>query len=73
MQKLKTFRHEFKYNIPYEESLNLRSKFNELLRIDRSYNGYMIRSLYFDSIDDNDYYDKIGGECVRKKIRLKIY
>ncbi len=73
MQKLKTFRHEFKYNIPYEESLNLRSKFNELLRIDRSYNGYMIRSLYFDSIDDNDYYDKIGGECVRKKIRLRIY
>jgi len=53
--------------------LSLRSKFNELLEIDQSYNGYMIRSLYFDSINDDDYYDKLGGNINRKKIRLRIY
>lgn len=73
MEILKTFRHEQKYVISYEEMLNLRSKFNELLDIDRDFNGYMIRSLYFDSVEDNDYYDKLGGEINRKKIRLRIY
>jgi len=33
----------------------------------------MVRSLYFDSIEDSDYYDKLGGEWKRKKIRLRIY
>lgn len=73
MEILKTFRHEQKYVISYDEMLKLRTKFNELLNIDRDYNGYMIRSLYFDSIEDNDYYDKLGGEINRKKIRLRIY
>lgn len=73
MEELKTFRHEQKYVIPYYEMLNLRSKFNELLTIDRNSNGYMVRSLYFDSANDNDYYDKLGGEANRKKIRLRIY
>ncbi|WP_261291301.1 polyphosphate polymerase domain-containing protein [Paraclostridium sordellii] len=35
--------------------------------------GYRIRSLYFDSLNDDDYYAKINGEEVRKKIRLRIY
>lgn len=73
MEVLKTFRHEFKYLISYEDMLRLRSKLNKLLNIDRNDNGYMIRSLYFDSINDDDYYDKLGGEINRKKIRLRIY
>ena len=73
MSVLKTFRHEYKFVIPYDEMLRLREKFNKLLDIDRDYNGYMIRSLYFDSVDDEDYYDKLNGEMNRKKIRLRIY
>ncbi len=73
MSTLKTFRHEYKFVIPYDEVLRLREKLNVLLDIDRDYNGYMIRSLYFDSIDDEDYYDKLNGEMIRKKIRLRIY
>jgi len=73
MGTLKTFRHEHKYVLPYSEMLSLRTKFNELLEIDRAYDGYMIRSLYFDSVNDDDYYDKLGGELDRKKIRLRIY
>ena len=73
MKVLKTFRHEYKYMISYDEMLKLRSKLNDLLEIDRSYDGYMVRSLYFDSLDDIDYYDKLDGVMNRKKIRLRIY
>jgi hypothetical protein len=73
MSVLKTFRHEYKYVIPYEEMLFLRKKLNKILDIDQDYDGYMIRSLYFDSVDDIDYYDKLGGELNRKKIRMRIY
>ncbi len=73
MKVLKTFRHEYKYMISYDEMLKLRSKLNKLLDIDRSYDGYMVRSLYFDSLEDNDYYDKLDGVMNRKKIRLRIY
>lgn len=35
--------------------------------------GYTIRSLYFDTLDDGDYQDKLDGLELRKKIRLRIY
>ena len=73
MEVLKTFRHEYKYLISYEEMLKLRAKLDKLLTIDRDYNGYMIRSLYFDSLNDVDYYEKLDGAMNRKKIRLRIY
>ncbi len=73
MEELRTFRHEQKYVIPYYEMLSLRKKFEDLLTVDRDPNGYMVRSLYFDSVNDDDYYDKLGGETNRKKIRLRIY
>jgi len=72
MEVLKTFRHEFKYVMPYGDSLKLRSKLDELLILDRG-SPYPVRSLYFDSVDDDDYYDKQNGTIHRKKIRLRIY
>ena len=33
----------------------------------------MVRSLYFDSIEDDDYYQKLSGDMIRKKIRIRIY
>ena len=73
MEVLKTFRHEFKYVISYADMLKRRAKLDNSRDIDRSYDGYMIRSLYFDSVNDDDYYDKLGGELNRKKVRLRIY
>jgi len=73
MSVLKVFRHEYKYNISYEEMLRLREKLNDLLEIDRNSTGYMVRSLYFDSLNDIDYYEKLDGVINRKKIRLRIY
>ena len=73
MEVLKTFRHELKFVISYDEMLRVREKLNQVLTIDRNENGYLLRSLYFDSLDDVDYYDKQGGEYKRKKIRLRTY
>ena len=72
MEILKTFRHEYKYVIPYGEMLKLREKLDDVLTLDHG-GSYVVRSLYFDSVDDEDYYSKQGGEMVRKKIRLRIY
>lgn len=36
-------------------------------------NGYMIRSLYFDTPFDDDYFEKQAGAETRRKIRLRIY
>ena len=72
MEVLKTFRHEFKYVIPYQDMLVLRKKLDEILTLDRG-GSYMVRSLYFDNFNDSDYYDKQGGEINRKKIRIRIY
>jgi hypothetical protein len=72
MEVLKTFRHEFKYVIPYGEMLKLRMELEKVLTLDRG-GPYMVRSLYFDTMDDEDYYAKQGGEMKRKKIRLRIY
>jgi len=35
--------------------------------------GYMVWSLYFDTLYDNDYYDKQNGLESRKKVRLRLY
>lgn len=53
-------------------------KYHELQQLlhEDSHNGttvYMVRSLYFDTIGDDDYFDKMYGLHVRKKMRLRIY
>ena len=35
--------------------------------------GYSIRSLYFDSLEDRDFQEKVDGVAVRRKIRLRCY
>lgn len=35
--------------------------------------GYRVRSLYFDTPDNQDFYDKVDGLEMRRKIRLRIY
>lgn len=36
-------------------------------------NGYMIRSLYFDTVHDRDFFEKLDGVETRRKIRLRCY
>lgn len=72
MEVLKTLRHEFKYIIPYNEMLKLRMELEKVLTLDQN-GAYIVRSLYFDTVNDDDYYAKQNGDIKRKKIRLRIY
>ena len=68
-------RQEKKYIISLDRYYYLARQFSRTLKEDThsSNNGYLVRSLYFDDIDDNDYGEKISGVEVRRKIRLRNY
>lgn len=72
---LSVLRSELKYWISYGDSLRLQEELHKLLLPDRySENGfYRVRSLYFDSIGQKDYEEKLNGVERRKKIRMRIY
>ena len=75
MPDISVVRTEKKYSIsPYQQNILLR-RLEPIMCADQhsSMGGYMVRSLYFDSIYDNDYFDKISGLEIRKKVRLRIY
>lgn len=68
-------RTEKKYNITIIQQNMLLRRLSSIMKMDKNCpsHGYLVRSLYFDSIYDNDYFDKIYGLELRKKIRLRIY
>ncbi len=69
-------RHELKYFINPAELEALRMRLAPVMRLDsHCKNGepYVIRSLYFDDIDDSAYYDKQSGVMYRDKYRIRIY
>ena len=68
-------RQEKKYLINLEQYYYLSRKFSKILMEDKhsSGDGYLVRSLYFDSLNDNDFEEKIDGVELRKKIRLRNY
>ncbi len=73
---LDVFRKEKKYIISQTTSSNLHHLFLQVLHEDANNSvdqGYMVRSLYFDTLDDTDYEEKEDGYEYRKKIRLRIY
>ena len=75
MSELSVFRNENKYLLTYGEAASLREKLSGILPLDSySKNGpYLVRSLYLDSVEDGDFYEKMAGNEVRKKIRLRVY
>ena len=72
---LSIFRNEKKYLVPYMKAASIRGKLDEILVRDKHSEalGYMVRSLYFDSINNIDYKTKLAGVQKRKKIRLRSY
>lgn len=69
-------RHELKFHINEMQYRLLASALDNTL--DRDPNGdknnnYAIRSLYFDTVFNNAYYDKIDGVQNRNKYRIRIY
>jgi len=69
-------RHELKYFIHPAEVEALRVQLRNALKLDPHCRGgrpYVIRSLYFDDIDNSAYFDKVGGVMHRDKYRIRIY
>ena len=75
MSVLQINRNEIKYEMHPLEALSLRNELDLLLQRDGySADGdYMVRSLYFDSLNDIDYREKYAGDERRKKIRIRVY
>lgn len=72
---LDVLRTEQKYLVTCYERERLRAVLGGCLAADEhnGVNGYLVRSLYFDSLYDRDYMDMEGGFELRRKLRLRIY
>lgn len=70
-----TVRKEWKYVIPVSEYLRLEPWLCRIMHPDEhGENGtYLIRSLYFDSLNDRDLRDNLDGVQKKQKIRLRCY
>lgn len=68
-------RNERKFMIGCVEFAKKSHELRQLLHQDphNGPHGYLIRSLYFDTEYDSDFFDKEYGMEVRKKLRLRIY
>lgn len=69
-------RHELKYFITPAEMTVLRGILTPVMQLDpngNEHNEYHIRSLYFDTINDDALEEKIAGVGNRKKYRIRIY
>lgn len=70
------YRHEYKYLCDAMQNAVLKTRVRSLLKQDMHTAGteaYRVRSLYFDSIKDDCYYDNESGVGERDKYRIRIY
>lgn len=72
---LEVLRTEQKYLLSYMETEQMAGRLDTILHRDEhgGPNGYVVRSLYFDTLDDKDFNDKDGGFEMRRKVRLRVY
>ena len=68
-------RQEKKYAINAADGAALRQRLGPVMLGDahNGAHGYVIRSLYFDTPDDQDFQDKVDGLELRRKLRLRTY
>lgn len=68
-------RREIKYLLETIEYKKQRHYLEQILTSDihNGSDGYIVRSLYFDTIDDRDICEKEDGVEIRRKIRLRVY
>lgn len=75
MELLDVLRTEQKYQLNQVEMLKMSGMLSQVLHTDAhsKADGYLVRSLYFDTPDNTDFYDKVDGYENRRKIRLRVY
>ena len=68
-------RKELKYLLSLDEAYGLKQKLSSVMETDthNGREGYCVRSLYFDTLFDSDFEDKVAGYDNRQKVRLRIY
>lgn len=68
-------RQEKKFLITIQQFYGYSHDLSKILTLDNHSQGegYMIRSLYFDTLEDKDYQEKEDGVELRRKIRLRNY
>lgn len=68
-------RHEWKHEINHVDLLTLRQRLRVVTYTDaHAKNGqYMIRSLYFDNLEDKALREKLDGINIREKFRIRMY
>lgn len=71
----KVFREEKKFLISIDEFIRKSHMLSQVMLEDphNGTHGYLIRSLYFDTVYDSDYFEKLAGVETRRKLRLRIY
>ena len=70
------FRHELKFPVDYGQYLCIRQRLKEICEVDPHTGGdgtYLIRSVYFDNMDDTALMEKINGKSRREKFRIRYY
>lgn len=75
-QLLDVLRTEKKYPLSGRKIIMLSQSLRKCFPLDeycRDSRGYMVRSIYFDSISNADFFQKEAGIECRKKIRLRTY
>lgn len=74
-RELYSLRKEIKYIVPLGKALAIRERLDRLLQRDEhcADGPYLVRSLYFDSLNQLDFAEKLAGVKDRKKVRLRIY
>lgn len=73
--ELVSLRKEIKYIVPLEKVLIIKARLDNFLPRDDycSDGAYSVRSLYFESVNNTDFSEKMEGIDIRKKIRARIY
>lgn len=68
-------RTEVKYDIGPLEMADMKRRLGILMEPDphNGEKGYLVRSLYFDTLRDMDFEEKVEGYDERQKIRLRVY
>jgi len=72
---LSVMRSETKYLVSPAQAMRLRERLSLFLEPDafNGQNSYTVRSLYFDTPENGDVFDKDVGAFYRHKLRIRIY
>ena len=67
-------RQEKKYLITQSQRIQLQHQFSAMIKPDphNGTEGYRVRSLYFDTLNDRDFQEKEDGVERRRKLRLRV-